>query len=323
MKTASLFLAAALQMLPICRVAIVTQAGAPSAWALVMTWAAGAVALLGRCDAVSGASAGISGLVKYSGSTPVGLPTFDVAEPMGQSFRYRITVSNPGTDFDKNYFNCIPLPPGLTINTNPGAAGYISGTPSEMGTYIVTLVAGNLNFSTPATAQATITIFPPNSPPVISVGPQDQSVLVGSNAVFQAEVIGTPPLSYQWRRDDVDLANATSAMLSITNVQHADAASYQLFVSNAFGSVTSAVARLTVREPFLAQLLLAGAQANNGSFQFQVTGPIRTNYVIWRSSDLQAWTPLSTNWVLDGLLRFNDPAIALAGRRFYRVSIGP
>ena len=318
-----MFLAAVLQAVPICRVAVVGQAAAPSAWALVMTWVAGAVALLGSYDAVSGASAGVSGLVKYSGSTPVGLPTFDVAEPMGQAFRYRITVSNPGIDFDKNYFNCIPLPPGLTINTNLGGAGYISGTPLVAGTYTVTLMAGNLNYPTPATAPATITIYLPNAPPVVTGQPQDQSVLVGGNASFQAEVSGTPPLNYQWRREGTDLPGTTSAALSFTNVQTADAGSYQLFVSNAYGSVTSAVARLTVREPLIAQVLLGGPVVSNGAFRFQVTGPIRTNYVIWRSSDLRTWTPVRTNWVIDGLLQFSDPTAAGGGPWLYRASVAP
>jgi hypothetical protein len=318
-----LFLAAVLQVLPICRIAVVTPAATPSAWAIVMTWVAGAVALLGSYDAVSGASAGISGLVKYSGSTPVGLPTFDVAEPMGQAFRYRITVSNPGTDFDKNYFNCIPLPPGLTINTNPGGAGYISGIPSVAGTYTVTLVAGNLNFPTPATAQATITIYLPNAPPVVTSQPQDQSVLSGSTASFQAEVTGTPPLNYQWRRNGTDLLGANAGALSITNVQAVDAGDYHLFVSNAYGSVTSAVARLTLREPLVSQVRLSGPVMSGGALRFQVTGPARTNFVIWRSSDLRGWTPVSTNWVLDGLLQFSDPAGTVGESQFYRASLAP
>jgi hypothetical protein len=321
-RIASLFLAAVLQVLPICRIAVVTPAGAPSSWAIVMTWVAGAVALLGSYDAVSGASAGISGLVKYSGSTPVGLPTFDVTEPMGHAFRYRITVSNPGTDFDKNYFNCIPLPPGLTINTNPGGAGYLSGIPTVAGTYTVTLVAGNLNFPTPATAQATITIYLPNAPPVITAQPKDQSVLLGGTANFHAEVTGTPPLNYQWRREGTNLPGA-SAAFSVTNVQAAHAGGYQLLVSNAYGSVTSAVARLTVREPFVSQMLLGGPAVSNGAFRFQVTGPVRTNYVIWRSRDLRTWTPVSTNWVLDGLLQFTDPAAAAGGPHLYRASLAP
>jgi hypothetical protein len=316
-------LAAVLQVLPICRIGVVTPVATPSAWAIVMAWVAGAVALLGSYDVVSGASAGISGLVKYSGSTPVGLPTFDVAEPMGQAFRYRITVSNPGTDFDKNYFNCIPLPPGLTINTNPGGAGYISGIPTVAGTYTVTLVAGNLSFPTPATAQASIAIYLPNAPPVVTRQPQDQSVLPGSAVSFQAQVTGTPPLNYQWRRDGTNLPGASAAALSITNVQAVDAGDYQLFVSNAYGSATSAVARLSLREPLVSQVRLSGPVMSGGAIRFQVTGPPRTNFVIWRSSDLRGWTPVSTNWALDGLLQFSDPAGAASGPQLYRASLAP
>jgi len=322
-KCASLFLAAALQVLPFCRWAVVSPAAGPSCWAVVLTWAAAALAWLGSCDAVSGASAGISGLVKYSGTTPVGTPTFDVVEPMGQPFRYRITVSNPGTDFANNYFNCIPLPPGLTINTNLGGSGYISGTPMVAGTYSVILVAGNLNFPTPATAPATLTIYLPNAPPIISTPAHDQSVAVGSNALFQAEVSGTPPLSFQWRRSGTNLPGATRPMLVFTNVQPGDAGSYQLFVTNAFGSVTSAVARLTVRELLLVQLLLAGPSVRNGLLEFQVIGPIQTNYVIWRTGDLRTWAPVSTNWVIDGLLKVSDPALPSDERRFYRASLAP
>lgn len=323
MKAASVILAALLQMIPICRVAVVSSAAVPSGWAWVSTWIAGAMAALGSYNAVSGASEGISGLVKYSGATAVGVPTFDVAEPMGQTFRYRISVSNPGSDFARNYFNCIPVPPGLTINTNPGAAGYLSGTPLVAGNYKVTLIAGNLGYPTPATAQATIMIYLPNSPPVFALEPTDVSVIVKSNAVLTSELTGTPPFRYQWRKDDVVLADATGPVLSFKSVQPQDAGYYQLVVSNDFGSITSAVARVTVREPLTVALKLTGGAAGGGIFQFEAIGPVATNYVVWSSSDLVRWTPLTTNWVVDGLLRFSDPAFAREPRRFYRVSQAP
>jgi hypothetical protein len=323
MKLASIFLAALLQLLPLSRVVTASVTIAPSTGALVSTWLAGAIALLGSYDAVSGASAGISGLTKYSGTTPVGTPTLDVAEPVGQSFRYRISVSNPGSDFDKNYFNCTPLPPGLTINTNVGAAGYLSGIPLQSGRYSVTLVAGNLSYPIPATAQAIITIYPANSPPVIETQPQDQSILIGSNAVLSAEVIGTPPIHFRWEQNELPLTDATNAFLSVTNVQSTDAGRYRLIASNQFGSVTSAVARLTIREPLTVELRLTGGGYGQGAFQFEAAGPVQTNYVIWCSSDLTRWLALSTNRVVDGLLRFSDSAVATEPRRFYRVSLSP
>lgn len=296
---------------------------APSGCAWISAWIAGAAALLGSYDAASGASDGVSGLVKYSGTAPIGTPTFDVAEPMGHSFRYRISVSNPGSDFDKNYFNCIPLPPGLTINTNLGAAGYLSGIPLVSGTYVVTLVAGNLNYPVPATAQATITIYLPNSPPAFAVEPADVSIIVGSNATLRAELVGTPPFSFQWRRDGVPMPDATMATLSLRSVRGEDAGHYQLVVTNDFGSITSAVARVTVREPLAVELRLAGGVTGLGAFSFEAIGPVQTNYIIWCSPDMAEWRPLATNWVVDGLLRFSDPDFAVEARRFYRVSTAP
>lgn len=323
MKAASIILAALLQMVPICRVAVVGSAAVPSGWAWVATWIAGAMAALGSYNAVSGASDGISGLVKYSGTTAVGVPTLEVAEPMGQTFRYRISVSNPGTDFARNYFNCTPVPPGLTINTNPGAAGYLSGTPLVAGSYNVTLVAGNLAYPTPATAQATILIYLPNSPPAFALEPTDVSVLSQSNAVLTSELLGTPPFHYEWLKDDVVLPDATGPVLSLMNVQPENGGHYQLVVSNDFGSVTSAVVRVTVREPLVVALKITGGAAGGGIFQFEAVGSVATNYVVWSSGDLVRWTPLTTNWVVDGLLRFSDPAFVRQPRRFYRVSQVP
>ncbi len=315
-------LAALLQLLPIARTALVGPALAPGGCVWVATWIAGAMALLGGYDAASGASAGVSGLVKYSGLTPVDLPTFQVSEPVGQPFRYRISVSNPSSDFTRNYYNCTPLPPGLTINTNIGAAGYLSGIPLVPGTYAVTLLAGNLNYAIPATAQATITLYPPNSPPAFVAEPRDVSIIVGSNATWHAEVTGTPPFHYQWWHDELEIPNANTPSLALRNVQSADAGRYQLVVTNAFGSVTSAVARLTVREPLAVELHITGSATSQGSFQFNAIGPIQTNYVIWCSPDLANWSPLSTNWVADGLLRFSDPEFVTLNQRFYRVTVG-
>ena len=152
-----LIVACGLQLMPVARV--VSNAVLPSStFAIVFKWAAGAVALLGSFHAVSGASAKITGMVKYVGTTPVGSPTNNAVEPVNEPFKYRITVANAGSDHKKDYFNCIPVPPGLTINTNIGGTGYITGTPTTVGVYPVTLYAGNTSYPKPVTYDATITI---------------------------------------------------------------------------------------------------------------------------------------------------------------------
>jgi hypothetical protein len=60
------------------------------------------------------------------------------------------------------------------------------------------------------------------------------------------------PLSFQWQKDGVNLSDdgrvsgATSATLTISSVQLADAGNYSVVVSNPYGSVASSIATLTV-----------------------------------------------------------------------------
>jgi uncharacterized delta-60 repeat protein len=68
----------------------------------------------------------------------------------------------------------------------------------------------------------------------------------GSNATFSVTATGTAPLSYQWWKDGSALPDATIATLMLSNVQGSNAGNYTVIVSNAFGSVTSAVAELSV-----------------------------------------------------------------------------
>jgi glucose/arabinose dehydrogenase len=86
-----------------------------------------------------------------------------------------------------------------------------------------------------------------NEPPTIVTHPQSTTVPVGGSATFTVSASGSPPLSYQWQRDGVDLPGATSASYTLSNVQTTDnGAQFRVIVSNAFGSATSNAATLTV-----------------------------------------------------------------------------
>ncbi|MBI5770411.1 MAG: M36 family metallopeptidase [Verrucomicrobia bacterium] len=82
--------------------------------------------------------------------------------------------------------------------------------------------------------------------PAITTQPIAQTVTAGSTATFSVVATGTPPPAYQWRKDGTDLTGATSASLTLTNVQATDAGAYTVVVANAAGSVTSNAASLTV-----------------------------------------------------------------------------
>lgn len=88
--------------------------------------------------------------------------------------------------------------------------------------------------------------------PVITTQPVAQSVDGGSTVTFTVASIGTPPFSYQWRRDGVPLVNggnisgATNATLRITGVQPSQAGTYSVIVRNIAGNTPSSNAVLNV-----------------------------------------------------------------------------
>ncbi|MCX6902450.1 MAG: immunoglobulin domain-containing protein [Verrucomicrobia bacterium] len=84
------------------------------------------------------------------------------------------------------------------------------------------------------------------SPPVILSGPTNQIVVAGSNEILVANATGTPPLAYQWVFDGTNLPGARNSVLVISNVQSANAGRYSFIALNPYGSVTSAVATLSV-----------------------------------------------------------------------------
>lgn len=86
-------------------------------------------------------------------------------------------------------------------------------------------------------------------PVTIVTNPETQTVVSGSNAVFRVVARGSNPLTYQWRRDNVNIINATGSTLTLTNVQPGAAADYQVVIANSISAATSTVATLTVLEP--------------------------------------------------------------------------
>jgi hypothetical protein len=82
--------------------------------------------------------------------------------------------------------------------------------------------------------------------PTVSISPLNLSVLAGSNAVLSASAFGLPPLAYQWQNNQGAIAGATNAILTFFNIQPTNAGNYSVVVTNSYGSVTSALATVTV-----------------------------------------------------------------------------
>lgn len=91
---------------------------------------------------------------------------------------------------------------------------------------------------------------PPSTPPSLTVQPLSQTVFVGGQVTFSVTATGNPDPEYQWRKDGVDIPDATSDTLILSDVDTSDAGAYTIFVFNGIGAgLESEVAHLTVNEP--------------------------------------------------------------------------
>jgi arylsulfatase A-like enzyme len=96
---------------------------------------------------------------------------------------------------------------------------------------------------------------PTNLPPQIVVQPQSVSVVPGATANLNVKATGSGTLGYRWRQngsplnDGGRLVGATSNAFSISAVTTNDAGAYTVLVTNAFGSITSSVATVSVLTP--------------------------------------------------------------------------
>jgi hypothetical protein len=82
--------------------------------------------------------------------------------------------------------------------------------------------------------------------PQIVTQPQSQTANAGANVTFTVQATGVPAPTYQWYKDTLTIGGATSATLTLSNVQSANAGSYTVVVTNVAGSVTSNAVTLTV-----------------------------------------------------------------------------
>ena len=161
--------------------------------------------------------------------------------------------------------------------------------------------------------------------PTITAQPQDQTLLRGLNAALSVTANGTAPLSYQWRFNGTNLANASGSACTVMNAQPANAGSYSVLVANSAGSVTSAVAILIVTNSPPAQPghFDSICRRADGAVEFSMSGTEGSSYVVEWSSDLVGWTNLCTLYGTNGLFLWADPFATNCGQRFYRMRVAP
>ena len=126
------------------------------------------------------------------------------------------------------------------------------------------------------------------APAIVSVSPAAQQVRSGSNATFTAKVSGVEPFSQQWRFNGVAIIGATQPSLTLTAATLTAEGSFDVVVTNAFGSVTSAPATLGLLispSVVLPPLSLSVPVGGDATFSFVIAGhPPPFSYQLKKSS---------------------------------------
>lgn len=131
--------------------------------------------------------------------------------------------------------------------------------------------------------------------------PPDRVLYEGSAFTLSATVIGTPPLTYQWRKNGSDVQGANSASLAFASLKMTDSGNYDLVVRNDYGSVTSSVVTLEINAVDATPPTLMYATANRGFNQVRV----------WFSEPVDPATAQNTaNYQLSGGLTISSATLS-------------
>ncbi|MEO5958315.1 MAG: immunoglobulin domain-containing protein [Opitutaceae bacterium] len=231
-------LIALLQRTPVMRVAATAEsfvAGSPLGAVLRSAFAAASA--LGAMHSLAGATQfviNIGNPIRGTVGQPIQSIGFTYTGTPSSPARFQITAGSlpPGLSF-------IPAasPSGLIFSGTP----FISGTPTEGGGFDVFVQGFNAEGLTNGEqVQISFEIAgPSNTPPSISVQPQNQSPAIGGNVSLSVTATGAPTPTFQWQRNGTNIVGATNATLTLANIQPADAGIYHVTATNANGSVSS------------------------------------------------------------------------------------
>src|SRR5206468_3229728 len=179
----------------------------------------------------------------------------DVTVCSGQSASLSAMASTAGAAYHW-------LKDGVQIPTATNATYTIAAvSAADAGSYCV-LVRGDCNIVTNC---ATLTV----SSPITASGPTDLAQCEGQSATFSTSA-SSVGLSYQWRKNGVDINGATNASYTIGAVSMADAGNYCVVVGGACNSVTNCAA-LSVTSPITASGPTDLAQCEGQSATFSTS----------------------------------------------------
>ena len=134
--------------------------------------------------------------------------------------------------------------------------------------------------------------------PTIATQPANTTVTAGATATFSVVVSGTGPFTYQWQKNSTNISGATqSSYMTPATASSDNGAKFDVVVSNSAGSITSAMATLTVTTSVVLQSIAVTPPSPSivagRTQQFTATGTYSDNSmkditttVMWASSNM-------------------------------------
>jgi len=164
---------------------------------------------------------------------------------VGATVTYTVTATGAGV-LSYQWAKRTTAPYAAIVGATGPSLTLTNVQPADAATYRVTVTDGTGSASSSAVSLSVTSVAPVVTP---TTALQHSAITLGSAATFTVTATGSGLLSYQWKKNGVDLAGQTAANLAFAAVQTSDEADYTVTVSNAFGSVTSEPARLWVVPP--------------------------------------------------------------------------
>ena len=206
--------------------------------------------------------------------------------------------------------------PGLGIGgsarnttSNPGNNEGIIGSIDEVRISNVCLRSNQMAFVTGGA------LNPPSftkQPPATTLAGYNQTLSI------PALVSGTPPLAYQWYLNGSRVAGQTDTTLVVPNITFANGGAYTLIVTNAYGSITSSVARVTIGA-VATGLANTGLDTNGVLSAGDIADP---NWTLFQSADPNYLGPVSEIFENSNPLQFASPNGAFAPTNSFSMWMG-
>jgi hypothetical protein len=187
------------------------------------------------------------------------------------------------------------VPPDLTVIVTYNGS---MNAPTNVGKYTVVGKISDPLYTGTATNTLVIAAI------VINSQPHSVTVALGKSTNLTVEATGAGKLSYQWRKGGATQAGKTNATLNLLNVATNMAGDYDVVIRNNYGSITSAVATITVLLPPTFTTNLSNRSVVLGSnIAFSVTA--------------KGTPPLAYYWSKDGMVLANatNSSLTITGAR--------